>query len=96
MLLGYARVQCPKRHEIAESVLSGRKCAEMTRLYNVSQPTASRIVADYRAVSTLAHGMPKADNSSEKFIGYFFLRLSFTPFALSVTFSVASLALPLT
>jgi hypothetical protein len=39
-----------KRHEIAESVLSGRKSgAEMARLCNVSQPTVSRIVAQHRA-----------------------------------------------
>jgi DNA invertase Pin-like site-specific DNA recombinase len=38
------------RREIAESVLSGRKSgAEMARLYNVSQPTVSRIVAEHRA-----------------------------------------------
>ena len=38
-----------KRREIAESVLSGRKTgAEMARLYNVSAPTVSRIVAAYR------------------------------------------------
>jgi DNA invertase Pin-like site-specific DNA recombinase len=38
-----------KRIEIAESVLSGRKSgADMARLYSVSQPTVSRIVADYR------------------------------------------------
>lgn len=35
-----------KRREIAESVVSGRKSgAEMARLYGVSQPTVSRIVA---------------------------------------------------
>ena len=39
-----------KRHEIAESVLSGRKsAADMARLYNVSQPTVSRIVAHHRS-----------------------------------------------
>jgi DNA invertase Pin-like site-specific DNA recombinase len=39
-----------KRREIAESVLSGRKsAADMARLYNVSQPTVSRIVAQHRA-----------------------------------------------
>lgn len=39
-----------KRREIAESVLSGRKTgAEMARLYDVSQPTISRIVAEHRA-----------------------------------------------
>ena len=39
-----------KRREIAESVISGRKTgAEMARLYNVSAPTVSRIVAQHRA-----------------------------------------------
>jgi hypothetical protein len=38
-----------KRREIAESVLSGRKsAADMARLYNVSQPTVSRIIAQHR------------------------------------------------
>jgi transposase-like protein len=38
-----------KRREIAESVISGRKTgAEMARLYNVSAPTVSRIVAQHR------------------------------------------------
>lgn len=38
-----------KRREIAESVLSGRKSgAEMARLYDVSGPTVSRIVAELR------------------------------------------------
>ena len=38
-----------KRREIAESVISGRKTgAEMARLYNVSSPTVSRIVAAHR------------------------------------------------
>lgn len=42
-----------KRREIAESVLSGRKTgAEMARLYDVSQPTISRIVAEYRTTMT--------------------------------------------
>ncbi len=41
-----------KRCEIAESVITGRKSgAEMARLYNVSQPTISRIVAQHRSVS---------------------------------------------
>jgi transposase-like protein len=39
-----------QRAEIAESVLSGRKsAAEMARLYEVSQPTVSRIIAEVRA-----------------------------------------------
>jgi DNA invertase Pin-like site-specific DNA recombinase len=39
-----------KRREIAESVITGRKTgADMARLYGVSQPTVSRIVAQYRA-----------------------------------------------
>jgi len=38
-----------QRGEIAESVLSGRKsAAEMARLYKVSQPTVSRIIAESR------------------------------------------------
>jgi DNA invertase Pin-like site-specific DNA recombinase len=38
-----------QRSEIAESVLAGRKsAAEMARLYKVSQPTVSRIVAESR------------------------------------------------
>lgn len=38
-----------QRAEIAESVLSGRKtAAEMARIYNVSQPTVSRIVSERR------------------------------------------------
>ena len=38
-----------KRREIAESVISGRKTgAEMARLYNISAPTVSRIVASHR------------------------------------------------
>lgn len=46
-----------KRREIAESVLSGRKTgAEMARLYDVSQPTVSRIVAEHRAA--LMSGSP--------------------------------------
>src|ERR1700746_870642 len=41
-----------KRREIAESVISGRKTgAEMARLYNISAPTVSRIVAQHRMVS---------------------------------------------
>ena len=42
-----------KRREIAESVISGRKTgAEMARLYNVSAPTVSRIVAQHRMVGS--------------------------------------------
>src|SRR3954467_10303762 len=42
------KLESTKRNEIAESVVSGRKSgAEMARLYNVSQPTVSRIVAEH-------------------------------------------------
>jgi len=42
-----------KRREIAESVITGRKSgADMARLYNVSQPTVSRIVAQHRSTTT--------------------------------------------
>ncbi len=48
---GRRRILADKqRSEIAESVMSGRKsAAEMARLYGVSQPTVSRIVAARRA-----------------------------------------------
>ncbi len=40
-----------KRREIAESVITGRKsAADMARLYNNSQPTVSRIVAEHRVM----------------------------------------------
>jgi DNA invertase Pin-like site-specific DNA recombinase len=43
------KLDVAKHREIAESVISGRKTgAEMARLYNVSAPTVSRIVAAYR------------------------------------------------
>jgi hypothetical protein len=38
----------------AESVITGRKSgADMARLYNISQPTVSRIVAAHRRVPTM-------------------------------------------
>jgi DNA invertase Pin-like site-specific DNA recombinase len=44
------KLDATKRHEIAESVISGRKSgAEMVRLYNVSPPTVPRIVAQHRS-----------------------------------------------
>jgi DNA invertase Pin-like site-specific DNA recombinase len=47
-----------KRREIAESVLSGRKSgADMARLYSVSQPTVSRIVAEVRSQQIAARNM---------------------------------------
>jgi DNA invertase Pin-like site-specific DNA recombinase len=43
------KLDTTKRREIAESVITGRKSgAEMARLYGVSQPTVSRIVAAHR------------------------------------------------
>lgn len=46
------KLDAAKRREIAESVITGRKSgAEMARLYNISQPTVSRIVAQHRTVS---------------------------------------------
>jgi len=47
---GRRRKLTPKqRAEVAESVLSGRKtAAEMARIFGVSQPTVSRIVAEHR------------------------------------------------
>ena len=47
---GRRRKLTPKqRAEVAESVLSGRQtAAEMARIFGVSQPTVSRIVAEHR------------------------------------------------
>ena len=43
------KLDVTKRREIAESVISGRKTgAEMARLFGISQPTVSRIVAAHR------------------------------------------------
>ncbi len=45
------KLDASKRREIAESVITGRKSgADMARLYNVSQPTVSRIVAEHRVI----------------------------------------------
>ncbi len=43
------KLDATKRHEIAESVISAKSGAEMARLYNVSPPTVSRIVAQHRS-----------------------------------------------
>jgi DNA invertase Pin-like site-specific DNA recombinase len=44
------KLDTAKRREMAESVISGRKSgAEMARLYNIGQPTVSRIVAQHRS-----------------------------------------------
>ena len=46
------KLDVAKRREIAESVITGRKSgADMARLYNVSQPTVSRIVAQHRTAA---------------------------------------------
>ncbi|NJM51314.1 MAG: recombinase family protein [Sphingomonadales bacterium] len=46
------KLNAKQRAEIAESVISGRKsAAEMARIFGVSQPTVSRIVAEGRAMS---------------------------------------------
>jgi hypothetical protein len=43
------KLDAAKRHEIAESVITGRKSgADTARLYNISQPIVSRIVAEHR------------------------------------------------
>ncbi len=43
------KLDVAKRREIAESVITSRKSgADMARLYNISQPTVSRIVAQHR------------------------------------------------
>lgn len=46
------KLDAAKRREIAENIITGRKSgADMARLYNVSQPTISRIVAHQRQLS---------------------------------------------
>ena len=43
------KLDAAKQREIAESVITGRKSgADMARLYNISQPTVSRIIAAHR------------------------------------------------
>ena len=45
------KLDTAKRREIAESVITGRKSgADMARLYDISQPTISRIVAQHRTM----------------------------------------------
>jgi DNA invertase Pin-like site-specific DNA recombinase len=47
------KLNSKQRSEIADSVLSDRKsAAEMARIFGVSQPTVSRIVAERRAYPT--------------------------------------------
>jgi DNA invertase Pin-like site-specific DNA recombinase len=54
-----------KRREIAESVVSGRKsAADMARLYGVSQPTVSRIVAMHLAGRTQSTVLNKSASDS--------------------------------
>jgi DNA invertase Pin-like site-specific DNA recombinase len=44
------KLDAGQRKEIADSVISGRKSgAEMARLYNISPPTVSRIIAQHRS-----------------------------------------------
>src|SRR3954464_8431057 len=46
------KLDAARRREIAESVISGRKTgAEMARLFGISQPTVSRIVAQHRTTN---------------------------------------------
>jgi DNA invertase Pin-like site-specific DNA recombinase len=47
------KLDVAKRREIAESVISGRKTGvEMARLYNISAPTVSCIVAQHRTAAS--------------------------------------------
>jgi DNA invertase Pin-like site-specific DNA recombinase len=50
------KLDAARRREIAESVISGRKTgAEMARLFGISQPTVSRIVAQHRTTNPPAN-----------------------------------------
>ena len=45
------KLTAQQRADIAENVLSGRRtAAQMARLYAVSQPTISRVLAHYRSL----------------------------------------------
>ena len=45
----FERAMIRRGQAVAENVITGRKSgADMARLYNVSQPTVSRIVAQHR------------------------------------------------
>jgi DNA invertase Pin-like site-specific DNA recombinase len=47
------KLDATKRHEIAESIITGRKLGvDRGRLYNISQPTVSRIVAQHRTIQS--------------------------------------------
>jgi DNA invertase Pin-like site-specific DNA recombinase len=51
------KLDAKRRREIVEIVISGRKTgAEMARLFDISQPTVSRIVAQHRTTSPAAVG----------------------------------------
>lgn len=51
----HKKLDAAKRREIAESVITGLKSgAAMARLYNVSQPTVSRIVAQHWTATSQA------------------------------------------
>lgn len=51
------KLDAAKQREVAESVISGRKTgAEMARLFGISQPTVSRIVAQHRTASPQSRG----------------------------------------
>ena len=53
------KLDAAKRREIAESVITGRKSgADMARLYNISQPTVSRIVAQHRMAQPIVAREP--------------------------------------
>src|SRR3954447_12212565 len=55
------KLDAAKRREIAESVMSGRKSgAEMARLYDISQPTVSRIVTEHRSACSGPGGRTKS------------------------------------
>jgi DNA invertase Pin-like site-specific DNA recombinase len=54
-----------QRAEVAESVISGRRsAAEMARLFRVSQPTVSRIVAEHRQRMLTLSNSPRATDGS--------------------------------
>jgi DNA invertase Pin-like site-specific DNA recombinase len=72
------KLDAKKLREIAEAVTSGRKSgAEMARLYDVSEPTVSRIVDAYRAAQSPVSPPVGASKSTVPWNALFCARLGY-------------------
>jgi DNA invertase Pin-like site-specific DNA recombinase len=52
------KLNVAKRREIAEGVIGRKTGVEMARLYNISAPTVSRIVAQHRTAASWGRPRP--------------------------------------